>query len=415
LVDWEDEDDVWENDDWGNDDVTTYWDKTSDGASTRSWYMTDEGADVFPDGDYAWRLDANGNLEGVNWVYQDGITLHAGVEYLFSIDFWALTGRTPTLWVQLVKGETVNLRDAYQDSRFNPSFDRQHRFRTGSMLATPMRNSQGQVIGVTQAINKRGSACFDREDEEILLAFSSQASIAVENARYLELQRRTFETLINGQAVAIDVRDHITAGHSRRVTAFAVEIGRALGWKGQDLGILRYAGLLHDQGKLGVPDEILLKPAQLSEWEFQIIQSHAQKTKVILNAVRPLFPRTLRTVPEIAASHHEKLDGSGYPDGLRGDAISPGARIVAVADIFDALTSVRPYRNAAPDAVVVEILRRDAENGKLDPKVVGALEKALPRVVHIRKEINEKIQQQKGICRVTGRQKIHIPAKDSGE
>ena len=314
-----------------------------------------------------------------------------------------------------VKGETVNLRDAYQDPRFNPSFDRQHSFRTGSMLATPMRNSQGQVIGVTQAINKRGAARFDREDEKILLAFSSQASIAVENARYLELQRRTFETLINGQAVAIDVRDHITAGHSRRVTAFAVEIGRALGWKGQELELLRYAGLLHDQGKLGVPDEILLKSAQLSEWEFRIIQSHAQKTKVILNAVRPLFPRTLRTVPEIAASHHEKLDGSGYPDGLRGDAISPGARIIAVADIFDALTSVRPYRSADPDGVVVEILRRDAENGKLDLKVVEALERVLPRVVQFRKEINEKIQQQKGICRVTGRQKIDIPHKGSGE
>lgn len=123
------------------------------------------------------------------------------------------------------------------------------------------------------------------------------------------------------------------------------------------------------------------------------MQSHAQKTKAILNAVRPLFPRKFRTVPEIAASHHEKLDGSGYPDRLRGDAISSGARILAVADIFDALTAPRPYRNADPDDVVVEILKRDAEDGKLDPKVVEALVGVLPRIVQIRNEINEKIQQ----------------------
>jgi len=314
-----------------------------------------------------------------------------------------------------VRGEIVNLRDAYQDPRFNASFDRQSGFRTRSMLTAPMRNPQGQVVGVTQAINKRGAARFDHEEEEILLAFSNQASIAVENARYLELQRRTFETLISGQAVAIDARDHITAGHTRRVTAFAVEIGRALGWSGRDLDLLRYGGLLHDQGKLGVPDEILLKPTQLSQWEFRIIQSHAQKTKTILNSVRPLFPRKLRSVPEIAASHHEKLDGSGYPDGLRGDAISSGARILSVADIFDALTAPRPYRNPDPDDAVVEVLRRDAEDGKLDLEVVKALVTALPRIKQIRRELNEKIQHQQRIRKVTGTEKTHTPVKDPGE
>lgn len=313
-----------------------------------------------------------------------------------------------------LKGEIVNLQDAYQDRRFNSSFDRQNRFKTCSMLTAPMRNPQGQVIGVTQVLNKQGAVRFGRGDEEILLAFSSQASIAVENARYLELQRRTFETLITGQAVAIDARDHITAGHTRRVTAFALEIGRALGWKGQDLESLRYGGLLHDQGKLGVPDEILLKPARLSGWEFQVIQSHVQKTKDILNAVRPLFPRKFRKVPEIAASHHEKLDGSGYPDKLRGDAISAGARILAVADIFDAMTALRPYRREDPDDVVVEILKRDADEGRLDSKVVDALVRALPRIVQVREEINEKIQQQRDVRKVTGKQKIHMPVKDSG-
>jgi HD-GYP domain-containing protein (c-di-GMP phosphodiesterase class II) len=293
-----------------------------------------------------------------------------------------------------VRGEVLNIEDAYAEPRFNPSFDRLHQYRTRSMLTAPMRNPQGQVIGVTQAINKRGNGRFDLEDEDIMLAFASQACIAIEDARYLELQRLTFETLIQGQAVAIDARDHITAGHTWRVTAYAVEIGRALGWRGEDLELLRYAGLLHDQGKLGVPDDILMKAGRLSDWEFRIIQSHAYKTKAILESVRPLFPRRLKKVPEIAASHHEKLDGSGYPDGLKGEALSMGARIVAVADIFDALTAHRPYRDPDPDDVVLEMLRQDALGGKLDMQVVQALAWVLPRIVEIRQEINDRIEQQ---------------------
>jgi HD-GYP domain-containing protein (c-di-GMP phosphodiesterase class II) len=292
-------------------------------------------------------------------------------------------------------GQVINLADAYEDARFNSSFDRLHGYRTRSLLAAPMRNPQGLVIGVAQAMNKRGGGRFDRDDEEMLLAFSSQACIAVENARYLDLQKKTFETLIHGQAVAIDARDHITSGHTWRVTAYAVEIGRTLGWEGEDLDLLRYAGLLHDQGKLGVPDEILLKPDRLADWEFQIIQSHAYKTKIILNSVRPFFPRRLRGIPEIAAAHHEKLDGSGYPDGLRGEELSMGARIVAVADIFDALTAHRPYRKPDADHTVIQMLRRDAEAGKLDNEAVEALEQSMPRIVSLREQINDRIKVQK--------------------
>jgi HD-GYP domain-containing protein (c-di-GMP phosphodiesterase class II) len=292
-----------------------------------------------------------------------------------------------------IRGENLNLEDAYQDPRFNPSFDQRFQFRTRSMLTVPIHNPQGEVIGVIQAVNKRGKAWFDQDDEEMLLAFCSLAAIAVENARYLDLQRRTFRSLIHGQAVAIDARDHITAGHTWRVTSYAIEIGRALGWVEEELESLRYAGLLHDQGKLGVPDDILLKPDRLSQWEYQMIQSHAQKTKMILKAVRLIFPRRLRCLPEIAGAHHEKLDGTGYPDGLEGDDISPSARVVAVADIFDALTSHRPYREPDPDDAVVDKLKLEAADGKLDAQVVGALERVIPKLQEIRREINDKVQQ----------------------
>ena len=321
--------------------------------------------------------------------------------------------RTSIAGTVALTGKVINLEDAYRDPRFNPSFDHQNRFRTRTMVAAPMRNSQGRVIGVTQSINKRDARVFDRDDEEMLVAFSNLAAVAVENARYLDLQRRTFETLISGQAVAIDARDHITAGHTRRVTAYAVEIGRSLGMEEPDLEILRYGALLHDQGKLGVPDDILLKADQLSDWEFRIIQTHAEKTKIILNAVRPLFPRRLRNIPEISASHHEKLDGSGYPDGLRGESICRGARILAVADIFDAMTAVRPYRRPDPDDTVIQMLRRDAGAGKIDRDAVEALAKALPRIQEIRDEINKMTQYEEG-RRVRRGQRVSPLMRTSG-
>ncbi len=299
-----------------------------------------------------------------------------------------------------LSGGVINVADAYADPRFNASVDRRQGFRTGSMLTVPMRNPQGEVIGVTQAVNKRGAPAFSGDDEELLLAFSSQAAIAVENARYLELQRRTFESLIHGQAAAIDIRDHITAGHTWRVAAYAVEIGRAMGWDEDAIELLRYAGLLHDQGKLGIADEILMKPGRLSEWEFRVIQGHAHKTKVILDAVRPLFPRRLRKIPEIAGAHHEKLDGSGYPDGLRGEAISPGAKILAVADIFDALTARRPYRDPEPDEAVLAMLRGDVEAGKLDGEAVEALARVLPVIARLRLEIAGRIEARGGVAAV---------------
>lgn len=287
-----------------------------------------------------------------------------------------------------LSGQSICLEDAYQDPRFDPSWDRASGFRTRSMLAVPIRTPRNDVIGVLQVLNKRGAEGFDDWDQRMLMALSAQAGIAVENARYLEAQRSIFRSLIRGQAVAIDARDHITSGHTWRVAAYAVEIGKALGWPDEDVEALEYAGLLHDQGKLGIPDEVLMKPGGLSEREFQIMRSHASKTKEILVEVRNLFPRKMRSVPDMAAAHHEKLDGSGYPDGLSGKEISPGARVVAVADIFDAFTARRPYKEPQSDHEAVEFLRREASAGRLDPQVVEALAGCLDRVLRARERID---------------------------
>lgn len=281
-------------------------------------------------------------------------------------------------------GEVINLEDAHQDPRFDPQFDNRNHFRTRSVLTVPMRNRQGDTIGVAQAINKADGEAFTEEDEEMLTAFSSQAAVAIENARYLETQRRTFEGLIQGQAVAVDARDHLTSGHTLRVTEYSLEIGREMGLPESEIRVLRYAALVHDQGKLAVPDYVLQKPGGLTAEEFSLMKSHAAKTKTILNAVRRQFPRRMRRIPEIAAYHHERLDGSGYPDRLEGEEIPLLARIIAVADVFDALTSKRHYREPAPDEKVIAILREDVDKNHLDARVVEALVAALPRVVVIR-------------------------------
>jgi HD-GYP domain-containing protein (c-di-GMP phosphodiesterase class II) len=285
-------------------------------------------------------------------------------------------------------GRIINLQDAYQDPRFNPEWDKLTGFRTRSMLAAPMITPRGRVEGVVQALNKKSAERFDKDDEEMLMALCSQAAMAVDNARYLEAQRKTFQSLIRGQAAAIDARDHITAGHTWRVAAYAVEVGKALGWKEEELEVLEYSGLLHDQGKLGIPDEVLLKPASLTDWEFRLMRSHASKTKEILRDVRHLFPRRLREIPEIAAAHHEKLDGSGYPDGLRGEQIAPGARVVAVVDVFDALTAERPYKAPETPQGALEILRQEARGGRLDAQAVEALALAMGEILKVKDRID---------------------------
>ncbi|MFP3871246.1 MAG: GAF and HD-GYP domain-containing protein, partial [Syntrophobacteria bacterium] len=284
-------------------------------------------------------------------------------------------------------GQILNYKNAYRSKYFNRNFDRIHHYRTRSLLTVPMRNRAGEIIGVLQAINKNNGDRFDTDDIRYLTALSAQAAIAIENSRYFAEKKALFENLVHGQAIAVDARDHLTSGHSLRVAAYAVAIGKELHLDHEELELLRYAALLHDQGKIGVPDNVLQKPGRLTDEEFEQIKGHARKTKLILGAIRHLFPRRLQRIPEMAAYHHERLDGTGYPDGLRGEEIPLGARIIAVADVFDALTAPRHYRQPAPDDEVLALLHRQAACNKLCPRSVEALKRAFPRIVARRNEL----------------------------
>lgn len=272
-------------------------------------------------------------------------------------------------------GETINIGDAYQDPRFNPEPDRESGYRTKSLITYPMKGNGGHVIGVFQVVNKRGGGPFTSTDEDTLSSLASSAAVALENAQLVSEQKRLWLSLIETLAITVDARDQQTAGHSQRVTQYAALIGKAMGFKGKDLEKLQAAALLHDYGKIGVRDRFLQKQGKLDDAEFEYMKAHAEKTAEFLQHL--VFPLDMREVPMIAAQHHERMDGKGYPKGLRGEEIHIGARIVAAADVFDALTAPRYYKPAYTVERTVEMMDGMAGD-HLDPNVMEAVHRALP-------------------------------------
>jgi len=217
-----------------------------------------------------------------------------------------------------------------------------------------------------RVFNKRGGD-FSEADTDLIKTLALIAASAIESAQLYQELKLTFSSFIETLSTTLDARDYITAGHSRRVTLYALEIGRQMKLPRHDLEILRYAALLHDIGKLGVPELVLFKDRRLSEEEYEIIKRHAHLTKSILSKIH--FQRQYREIPDIASSHHEKINGHGYPLGISGDKIPLGGKILAVADVFDALTSRRQYRDRMEIEKVVHII--DKETGSsFEPFVV---------------------------------------------
>jgi len=260
----------------------------------------------------------------------------------------------------------VNIPDAYKDSRFNPAVDKQTGFKTRNILCAPMLNHKNETVGVLQILNKkRGN--FNLEDEALIMALAAQAAVAVENAQLYQEQELTLKSFLKTMGSAIDARDPTTAGHSERVARYAINLGKAIDFNETELKRLDYSAALHDVGKIGVPDRVLLKPDKLTPEEFDEMKRHAVRTKEILDNM--FFARELREIPHIASTHHEKLDGSGYPSGLKSEQMTVSAKILAIADVYDALVAQdRPYKKAMTHEQAIGILEqgRDAKfDGKL--------------------------------------------------
>jgi HD-GYP domain-containing protein (c-di-GMP phosphodiesterase class II) len=205
---------------------------------------------------------------------------------------------------------------------------------------------EDESIGVLAVDNIQTKKPLLQSDINILMGIAGQIGISIHNAKLIEARFRQFQSILQVLAATTDARDPITAGHSTQVTEYAVGICNELGLSYNYTEMIRVASLLHDYGKIGVDDAILKKPGRLTSEEYEHIKTHAPKTRNILDQVN--FEGIYTEVPEIAGAHHEKLDGTGYPNGLKGDQIHFGAKIIACADVFEALTSKRHYRDPMP-------------------------------------------------------------------
>jgi HD-GYP domain-containing protein (c-di-GMP phosphodiesterase class II) len=195
----------------------------------------------------------------------------------------------------------------------------------------------------------------------LLIAIGGSASIALENAQLFDKQlqmyheqKLLFESFIDTLAMSIDARDKITAGHSTRVRMYSTILAEAINMDKKDISLLEKAATLHDIGKIGIRDSVLQKDGKLTDEEYKHIQEHVRITHNILNRI--YMSPDFRMITEMACSHHEKWDGTGYYRHLKGEEITLGGRILAVADVFDAITSKRHYRDKMPIINVIDIL-----------------------------------------------------------
>ena len=390
-------------------------------------------------------------------------------------------------------GEVVNLRDAYDDPRFNRDWDVKTDYRTKAILCVPMKDTHGEVTGVIQALNAADGA-FDEEDVELLIALGGQAAQAIENAMLHEDISRLFEGFVQASVMAIESRDPTTAGHSGRVASLTVSLAEAteqtstgpfkeLQFTSEQIQEIRYASLLHDFGKIGVREPVLVKAEKLYPHELEVLKQRfdiARKDRQMASMMRRLdavklrgdraieeieaeeterltrelkevddalefvlqcnrptvlaqggferltglstlsysdsrerpqmlltpndvqvlsitrgslspterreieshvthtfrflsqipWTRTLKRVPEIAYAHHEKLDGKGYPRAVASEQIPVQSKMMAISDIYDALTaSDRPYKKAVPHELALDILRKESDSGQLDKEL----------------------------------------------
>jgi response regulator RpfG family c-di-GMP phosphodiesterase len=219
-----------------------------------------------------------------------------------------------------------------------------------SYIVFPLKTPQ-RLLGVLNLVRMRGNMSFSNVDLELINVLSSQASISIENARLYHNIRDNYLKTIRGFALAVEAKDRYTHGHSENVMKYTVVLAKYMGLSAQEIEQIKYAGLLHDIGKIGVSESILNKPGRLTPEEFEEIKAHPEIGARIISDV-PF----LKSLVPIVKHHHEFFNGQGYPDHIAGDQIPLGARILSIADAFEAMTSNRPYRKAMPYEVAMEIL-----------------------------------------------------------
>ena len=281
-------------------------------------------------------------------------------------------------------GKGIISSDVLSDMRFNKS---ESIMISGirSTMAAPILN-QNELLGIIVIEKLKKIGAFTEKDLHLIMNIVNHAAQFIKNSLLHEELRISFRSAISTLSATVDARHPLTAGHSGRVTVLSLLIAKELGINGNRLEVLRYAALLHDIGKIGIPDRILLKKGVFDAHERKEMEKHPIKTKDILKKFH--FPDKLKEIPEIAGLHHERIDGMGYPKGIKGSDLPLEVKIISVADVFDALTSHREYPKYDESGYIIDCNRMSISDSvaiiekeagtHFDTKVVTAFKHCLP-------------------------------------
>lgn len=237
-------------------------------------------------------------------------------------------------------GKPLIVNDVSRSENFHKMIDDTTGFSTRSLICAPLVVHR-RILGVIEVLNKLDGSEFGEQDLEAVVSVATTAAMAIENTRLHQTVLDAYKGTITALAAAIDAKDPYTRGHSQRVMEYSLLAGTSYSLSADDMETLEYASILHDVGKIAIDSQILNKPGALTPLEWELIREHSTVGANILKGI-PF----LEGASELVLYHHEKFNGEGYPHGLKGEAIPVGARLVAVADAFDTMTTDRAYRAA---------------------------------------------------------------------
>ena len=286
----------------------------------------------------------------------------------------------------IVNEKKIKIDDVYKDARFNPDVDKKTGYKTKSMMVIPMFDYDNQIIGAFQAINHRGeSGVFDERDMQRLMLASTYAAETLVSVKLTNEIEETQKEVVFTMGAIGESRSKETGNHVKRVAEYSKVLALAYGMDEDEADLLKQASPMHDIGKIAIPDVILKKPGRFNDEERGIMDSHAELGfNMIKNSERPL----LKAAAIVAHQHHEKYDGSGYPQKLKGEDIHIYGRITALADVFDALGSDRVYKKAWEDEKIFKLFRK--ESGKhFDPKLVELFFENLDEILSVREKFKD--------------------------
>jgi len=273
------------------------------------------------------------------------------------------------------------INDVHHDERFNSIIEERTGYETKTMLVIPMFNREGHIIGAFQVINKLGKdAEFTQNDLRHIMLASTYAAETIENALLLEEVDETQKEVVFTMGAIGESRSKETGNHVKRVAQYSKVLALAYGLSETEAQLLKDASPMHDIGKVAIPDAVLNKPGRFNEEERLIMDTHAQ---LGYDMLQHSDRKLLKAAAIVALQHHEKWDGSGYPNKIAGEAIHIFGRITSVADVFDALGSDRCYKKAWDDEHIFKLFKE--ERGKhFDPKLVDLLFENLDKILEIR-------------------------------